>query len=122
MLSSRLFKVEKHCVAQQNVYYYLARPCTTLHDGQGAGILYKIQLLKNIFRELPPHVPGYSFMRKGASGDTPERRFFAEEVGYGHLDHFELVAWRLALDSVLRKKVSRLDCNKGPVCEIWQDL
>ena len=31
----------------------------------------------------------------------PERSFFFERVIYGHLDHFLLVAWRLALHSVL---------------------
>lgn len=34
---------------------------------------------------------------------VPELSLFVERVSYGHLDHFQLVAWRLALDSVLRR-------------------
>lgn len=69
------------------------------------------------------HVPGYIFMRMGANGDTPERGLLAKEVGDWHLDHFELVAWRLALHSVLRKiGRSRSDSSKGPACKIWHDF
>ena len=36
-------------------------------------------------------------------GHVPELSFFAEMVSYGHLDHFQLVAWSLTLDSALRR-------------------
>lgn len=46
-------------------------------------------------------------------GHLPELSFFVERVSYGHLDYFQLVAWRLALDSVLRR-----DSRKQTVCHL----
>lgn len=40
----------------------------------------------------------------GAQTHLPKLSFFVERVSYGHLDHFQLVAWRLTLDSGLRRQ------------------